>query len=299
MITEFYLNDKSFEYKQGLTKFGLEELIKDLAENYDFIRQYETEIIFKHNSIYEMLIFQNISVAEFLYNPDFKKDFNRDTIKFLRLIVDASKTTKYKASYVTDVLLHEHTSDTLYGLICLNQIEGTEEKYLIYNKQNWLAFHRYFLGLYPGSENNFIEECRKYFPALFFHERNKKAIKRLLPQFTNTILFHLSMLNDEFYKYKTNPYNRIETLKRFSIACHLHQEASTEGNASRKITLSFEFINNEGQSVRICCEPHLKLCRSDSYPGDCEFYFYRIYFHEGQENIQNGRILIGHIGEHL
>ena len=299
MITELYLVDKSFEYQQGITKNDLQERIKDLAEDYDHIRQHQTEKLFKHASIYYVIIFENITVADFLYQPEFKNIFNRDTIKFLRQIIDSSKITTHTVSHVLDILLTKHTSDNLYGLICLNKIEGIEEKYLIYNKHNWLAYHRYFLGFYPRSENYFIDECRKYFPELFIHERNKQAIKKLFSEFKNTILFHLSKLNDEFHKHKAIPYNRNDTLKRFSIACQLHEEASSEGNVYRKPSLSFDFINNKGENVSICCEPHLKLCRNDNYPGDSEYYFYRIYFHEGQKEIQNGKILIGHIGEHL
>jgi hypothetical protein len=299
MITELYLVDKSFEYQKGITKNDLEDRIKDLAEDCGHIRQHKTEELFKHDSIYNVYIFENIIVADFLYKPEFKTIFNRDTIKLLRQIIDHSKSTAHDVSEVVNVLLTQHTLNRLYGLICLHKIEEIEEKYLIYNKHNWLKFHRYFLGLYPQSEDNFIDECNKYFPGLFFHERNKQAIKKVFHGFTKTILFHLSMLNDEFHKYKEVTFNRNDTLKRFSIACNLHEEASSEGDASRKHNFKFDFINNKGQTALICCEPHLKLCRSDKHPGDSEYYFHRIYFHEGQEEIQNGKILIGHIGEHL
>ncbi len=299
MITELYLVDKSFEYQQGITKNDLQERIKDFAEDYDYIRQHETEKLYKHDSIYGVIIFENINVAEFLYQPEFKNIFNRDTIKFLRQIIDRSIITTHTASYVVDTLLTKHTSENLYGLICLNKIEKIEEQYLIYNKHNWLEFHRNFLGLYPQSENYFIDECKKYFPQLFFHERNKQVIKKILPGFMKTILFHLSKVNDEFHKHNTIPYNRNDTLERFSIECNLPEKASSEGDASRKHAFTFNFINKKGEVVAICCEPHLKLCQSDNYPGDSKYYFYRIYFHEGHKLIQNGKILIGHIGEHL
>jgi hypothetical protein len=299
MITELFLVDKSFEYQQGITKNDLEERIKDLAEDYKYILQNETEKVFKHESIYSVTIFENINVADFLYRPEFKNLFNRDTIKFLRQVIDGSTITNHTISHVINDLLHKNTMDNLFGLICLHKIEGIEEKYLIYNKHNWLAFHRYFLGLYPVPEDYFIDECKKYFPDLFLHERNKQVIKRLLPEFTNAILFHLSKLNDEFHKHITTPYNRNDTLERFSIACKLHDKASSEGDASRKAYFTFDFINVKRERVQVCCEPHLKICRSDNYPGDAEYYFYRIYFHEGQNDIQNGKILIGHIGCHL
>jgi len=179
MITELYLVDKSFEFQEGISVSDLEEWIKDLAEDYDHIRQHKTEELFKHDSIYEVNIFENISVVEFLYNPEFKKIFNRDTIRYLQLIIDYSKSTPHKVSEVVD-LLSKHTLNKLYALICLHKIEGIEEQYLIYNKHNWLEFHRFFLGFYPQSEDYFIDECKKYFPVLFFHERNKQVIIELV-----------------------------------------------------------------------------------------------------------------------
>ena len=46
----------------------------------------------------------------------------------------------------------------------------------------------------------------------------------------------------------------------------------------------------------IYCELHLKLIYDDR---NVYSQNRRIYFHEGKPNIQKGKILIGHIGEHL
>jgi hypothetical protein len=90
-----------------------------------------------------------------------------------------------------------------------------------------------------------------------------------------------------------------ECIKYFpiSIYANLDETATLEGNAQRKEYFTFSFANNLGADENVCCEPHLKLCYSDkdnSYSNDR-----RIYFHEGKSNIQNGRILVGHIGVHL
>jgi hypothetical protein len=91
--------------------------------------------------------------------------------------------------------------------------------------------------------------------------------------------------------------NRTQVLERFSIYANLDETATLEGNAQRKENFTFSFPNDAGTDETVCCEPHLKLCYSDvdkSYSNDR-----RIYFHEGISNIQDGRILIGHIGDHL
>jgi hypothetical protein len=104
-------------------------------------------------------------------------------------------------------------------------------------------------------------------------------------------------LNDRFRDCVEDGLNRRQILERFSIYANLDEIASLEGDAQRKWDFTFSFTNNSGADENVCCEPHLKLCYSDkdkSYSNDR-----RIYFHEGKANIQNGRILIGHIGKHL
>jgi hypothetical protein len=104
-------------------------------------------------------------------------------------------------------------------------------------------------------------------------------------------------LNDKFGNCIEIGLNRTQILERFSISATLDEAATLEGNANRKEKLTFQFPNDLGVNEDVCCEPHLKLCYSDSnnsYSNDR-----RIYFHEGKSNIQNGRILIGHIGTHL
>ena len=117
---------------------------------------------------------------------------------------------------------------------------------------------------------------------------------------TGKIIYHLAALNDKFNDYLTNPYNRTETLRRFSTGASLDEIASPQGDAAKKPDFTFEFINDANENERVVCEPHLKLPYNDNYPGDASYSTdRRVYFHEGKQNIQSGRILIGHIGHHL
>jgi hypothetical protein len=299
VIAEFYLLNQSFRHDESLSLNDLEERIKDFAEDYAFIRRYkETDKLYLHSSIYSELIYQNISIADLLYSGKGKNLFNRDTKEFLRRIIETSELQDMTLEEVIEVLLELHNPENVFGLLCLLKIRFFEEKYLVYNKNDWFAFHRYFLGLYPISESHFYSECQKYFPNLFFHERVQETLKTLekgLKGFSKSIVHHLTLLNDEFHKYY-DPSNRIDTLKKFSSACGV--EASPQGSAKDKPKMTFEFINDSNVKEQLCCEPHLKLGQSDE-SGDSHYYFNRIYFHEGKENIANGRILIGHIGGHI
>lgn len=294
MMTELYLLNDSFKYQNDITIKELENQIESLFEDYNFIKEYNDKI-FKHDSIYDEVIYPELKLWELLY--DSKNIFNRDIKKFLLKIIDHSESTSRTVEEILQ-LLDKHNEDTIYGLLCLHKVKSIKDKYLVYNRHNWFAFHRYFLGLYPISEKHFFTECQKYFPLLFFHERVEETLKSLekgLQNFSKSIIHHLSLLNDEFHKYY-NSSNRIETLKRFSSACDI--EASPQGSAKDKPKMTYEFLNDSNTKEQICCEPHLKLGQSDD-SGDKHYCFNRIYFHEGKANIANGKILIGHIGGHI
>jgi hypothetical protein len=298
MIAEFYIVNYSFRCPESITVEALEEKIKQLSADYLYIRQYkETDKVLVHPSIYEECIYEDLTIYEMLFTKKGKQYFDGDIRNALSTILDRSEETENTLEDIIDVLLPEQSEDLVHGLLCLHQVEGIDEQFLVYDKNNWLNFHRHFLGLYPKNVTHYFNECVKYFPNLYFHERNEETITKVFPHFVQKIIYHLSALNDEFRNYQQEPYQRIETLKTFSIGCKLDQEASTEGDVKRKKDFTFNFLNDKNTIETLCCEPHLKLCKNDIEDG--KFYFHRIYFHEGKDNIAEGKILIGHIGEHL
>jgi hypothetical protein len=299
MIAEFYLLNQSFYCPSESSIEDLTLRLKALEQDYSFIRASKNDVIKKHDSIYDQIIIDNLTVADILYYGKGKTLFNRDIIEQLRSIVEKSILDDLSSQEIIEKRLTEHNENLVYGLLCLYEISNVDEKYLVYSKNNWLKFHRYFLGLYPKNIDFFLDECIKYFPDLYFHERNRSTISSIFTDFKKKIIEHLSYLNDSFENCKTNPYNRVESLRRFTAYCNLDESATAEGNASRKEGFTFSFENTEKKQEKICCEPHFKMSRSDKYPGDGEYYYHRIYFHEGRQNIHNGKILVGHIGTHL
>ncbi len=303
LVAEFYLVDASFQYQEGVTIPHLVERLQSLAEDCNYIRENKhTNKQLRYTAIYETEIFPNITVLDFLYNPLITKEkFERDTVNALQMIIDRAEETNLSNSEIV-TRLDKHNESIAYGLLCLHPIAKLgditiNKEYLVYNKQNWLAFRRSFLGIYPQNSAFFHEEAKSYFPNLYLHDSIIDTMRPIYNNFVKKIIYHLSCLNDDFHKYKQDPYQRIETLNAFSSL--LDEQASPQGNANVKPLLTFDFTTGNGMIEAVCCEPHLKLCYSDNHPGDSKYYYYRIYFHEGKKHIQNGKILIGHIGEHL
>jgi hypothetical protein len=304
MIAELYIVPESFRHKTGTKIEELEEKIKSLANDcFVHIRKYKDENkIFVHPDVYLIDIFDGISISDFLYDPQRTRGiFDRDVVKALRKIITENNETSYMAEFIVNDLLPRSNENTCYGLICFNEIEAIVKNCLIiYSLQNWFVFRRYFLGQYPGTPSYYIDECKKYFVNLFFHEDNKNTIKSIFAECPKKILYHLSALNDFLPKIMREEKQLQEVLKKLTAAGCLDEKASLEGNIAKKKKLTFGFKNDEGGFEDVCCEAHLKLCYNDKHPHDTSYSANRrIYFHPGKPGVQNGRILIGHIGKHL
>jgi hypothetical protein len=307
MIANFYIIPASFENNKNLSKDEIEDKIKNLAQDFKLIKQHkECNKIFVNPEIYTVFFINDVTIFDLLFNLEIeKRHIDRDVKLALQKIILESAETDVSVEEIIEAFLPNHNEAECYGLIAFNKIENVKDEYqmvYIYNSNGWYAFRRYFLGLYPHPHDGvyFIEECEIYFPNLFFHERNKKTVTNLLKGCSRSLVRHLAALNDMFIYSAQLKLNRAQTLKHFSVAAKLEEEATLEGDAARKKDLTFYFVNDENTQEKVCCEPHLKLCYSDNYPGDSSYSNdRRIYFHEGKPNIQNGKILIGHIGKHL
>lgn len=296
----FYLLNLSFEYNPNISLSDLENAIMWLADDYDFVKKNNDEI-HRHESVYDIEIFEGYKIMGMNY-PDKKSPLKKDIQKFLQKIIINCKSTTYNNTDIIELINLQEKENLCenkecYGLFALlNTQQQINPIYIVHDKRNWLEFHIYFLSKFPCDTDYFIDECNKYFTNLFIHERNKEVIKKTQGEWKNfviTFLRHLKILNNEFRKYLLNRqnYQRIEVLKTFGSENSV--EVTGQGNANQKVDMTFEFDNQD-----ICCEPHIKISKSDVI-GDNTYYHNRIYFYEGKDDIQNGKILVGHIGKHI
>lgn len=303
MIAELFIIPESFEHNNRFTVAEIEDKIKSLSYDFIKIRKFKsTNRIFVHSEVYNINFLNGLTIGDLLYNPEVAKaNLDRDVYNALKTIIIESANAEYTTEEIIQVILPEHNEDICYGLIAFDEIQDVDEHLqIIYSIQGWYNFRRKFLGMYPKNASFFVDECKNYFPDLFFHERNKQTIGSILTHSPKTIVFHLAALNDKFRLNESAFLNRSEVLVKFSVSCDLPVHASLEGDASRKTDFTFEFTSKSNAIINVCCEPHLKLCYNDNYPGDASYSTNRrIYFHEGLADIENGRILIGHIGNHL
>lgn len=302
MNAHFYILAESFQNNSNLSDNEIEKKVKHLAEDVSLIHKYkETNKLYtNYEEIYPQIFYSHYTIETFICSPQVLKQngIDRDVINALQNILQKSEETKITSKEAKEELLSWIDENNCHGIMAFHEIDGFNNNLqVIYGIDGWYKFRRFFLGEYPQNEDFFINECIKYFPNLYFHNRNRQTIKTIFNDCPKKIIYHLSALNDKFKDCTESRLNRAQVLEHFSIYANLDESATLEGNAQRKKDFTFSFQNDSGTDEKVCCEPHLKLCYSDtnnSYSNDR-----RIYFHEGKANIQKGRILIGHIGTHL
>lgn len=305
MQAQFYLMNLSFRHDPAISLDDLGELIYRLAGDMDYIREHGDKV-YKHESIYEEYLLEGYKVMD-IYDPDKEMNLPHGVKKQLLKLIDHNETTTWSNEEVIDLIKHQESEDLcktreVYGLIALQKVpKEIPEDFVMYDKRDWIAFHRYFLGKFPCDEHYFFSEAGKCFPELFFHTNITRTLGDMdggWKNFSVVIVTHLSKLNDIFPSYLQNrsSYQRIEALKNFSAETKL--DVTPEGDAKKKPMMTFSFTDEVGIAQSLCCEPHMKISRSDR-KGDNKYYQNRIYFHEGSQSVQEGKILVGHIGKHI
>ena len=305
MIANLYIISESFIQNSFFSKEEIEERIELLAQDYSYIRLYkDNNRLYVNYNIYNIPFLNSLSIQELLYDKDKKEYLDRDARNALAQIIEMSEETTLNFDQIKE-LLSIVNENLCHGVIAFNELtEIDSENQIIYNTKKWLEFRRHYLSQYPKDPNYFIEECKIYFPKLFFHENNKVAIKSILSDCSIKIIYHLTALNDNFKNSQERSLangetNRQQVLENFSRENRLDEIASLEVYPKRKNEMSFFFLKEDTNTkTKICCEPHIKLPFKDKDDGSYSTNR-RIYFHEGVKYIAEGRVLIGHIGNHL
>jgi hypothetical protein len=307
MVAHFYLLGISFHNNANFSKEKIEEKIKRLSEDITLIHNYRdtNKLYVNYDEIYPQILYSTYTVEDVLcrgYELTKQGHIERDVFNAFLIINNKSQATEVSFPKVKDELIPTTNENNCYGLIAFHKIDKFDDKsQIIYGKDDWYKFRRHFLSLYPHNENFFIDECIKYFPNLYFHERNKTTVSHLLGDCTVKLVHYLSELNDKFDLAKTVPYDREKSLKQFNSICSFDWKAADEGNSGSKKKSqikkndTFTFLDKDKKQVDVCCDLHLRILKDDRGTKSTDR---RVYFNEGVKDVGYGKILIGHIGNH-
>jgi hypothetical protein len=308
MVAHFYLLAESFQNNANYSKDEIEDKIMRLSEDVNLIDKYrDANILYvNYEEVYPQTLYSTYTLESFICDGYVLKNnglIERDVLNSIQnIFINKAKETKYSFQEVKDELIPTINENNCYGLIAFHKITGFDnDLQIIYGKDEWYKFRRHFLSMYPSDGYFFIDECTKYYPNLFFHERNKTVVSNLLKDSAKKVVHYLSELNDKFKLAKTTPYDREKSLNRFNSICSFDKEASDEGNSGSKkkskvkMKDTFDFYDKNNNPVKVCCDLHLKILKDDRGKISTDR---RIYFREEVENIGSNKILVGHIGCH-
>jgi hypothetical protein len=298
MIAKFYIVPESLSDENLSNDDFLISLENFISDYHNLIEYKDENKIYIQANVYDVELPNGRTLGEFIYSQDLdSKGKDRSLKQFLSSVFQKLPTVDISINDIKENIKH-NSIDSCVGIISLIKVEEiADENQIIYDKNSWFGFRRYHLALFYGDADYFINECKKYFPDLFFHDNNYLSIGKILTGFSLKIIRHLEGLHDKLPNLlaKKEYSNHTDLLVKFSNEAGLDENATLEGG--NKTRLKFEFINSDKEIEELVCEPHMKLCKNDSDDG--VYYYYRIYFHFGKENIQDSKILVAHIGDHL
>lgn len=236
--------------------------------------------VFKEDAIFSVNFMDNKQLFEILFldHTDFKQDYKIMLIE----IINKAKTLNDENCYS----------------IGLNHVSIPDN--IIYTISDLMQ--SYYDNIEKtSSEEDFFICIKKYFQNLEFHNNVKASLKTLegggLEFFSKDIIRSLKYLENEFKAILNN--NNLDVRKSLLVlSSTIGLETTIEGNIDRKPDFTFTFTKDDGTTIDVCCEPHVKLSNS-SKEGDNTHYFNRLHFHVGRDDIKKGNILIGSIGYHL
>lgn len=322
MKVNFFLHSEAFEYNGKDSECTVVKKFKLLLDDFsDIVYEYGDENVFKtsNNLISNCKIYKQEGLMDFI-----NKHLDHDECAlFYSILTDISDDYDLCYEELKKMCTYKKDETEINSLLVINYYEDSSEediklpyitfdKYMVvYSKDSWITLRRQILGNHPGKPDYYINEAKKYFSNITFHENCIKSLEQdnYLDIIPRKITLYLSCLNDKFYiirnQYKENS-DRNDILRDFSGQCNLDEPASLEGNIKKKKSMTFKFkvkskIENQEKILEISCEPHLKISQQDAnYKGSIDYkkFHPRIYFAFDVKEFKN-HIFIGSIGPHL
>ena len=257
---------------------GLREVIDIARDN--------NESIYTNSKIYNAKFDGDKELYQWLFETN---DMDRDYRNMLLQLITKSEESndeKYE-SVLTN------TEEFEFGLLNLHK---TDERIIkVSTKEERIKLLRHYLSK-EQSVDEFYLRLNKCFPNIYFHSNIKQTLNTLsdsIVNYSNMLIYHLSYINDVFPEcFKVHKAKGLRVvLEEFKNKTGI--DCSVEcGRDTTKERLSFNF-----NGINIVCEAHTKLHHTGE--GDLVKRYDRIYFHQGDERVQPGKILVGHIGKHL
>lgn len=292
MIADLYISHSTFEYNGLDDKTKIFEKFENFRELIDVIRKNSSDNILhavKDDLQKTVIDKDGTSILDFLTSYEkVANKYSRDLITIFHAIFKTCVDCNINESDMKEYLCLEDQAHC-NGIIVLNKLKDFHETaQVMANVSGWLKFRRYFLGKYPVSEDDFIKECKKYYPTISFGITVNKEIGDVLFSHSNQIINCLTILEDNLLSdYSNHVGDNISFINTFGKSYGL-DGSSYQGDKDSKFDFEFE------DGMFFYCESHLKMNEDDS--GNKKQYC-RIYFKPPCK--EDTKVYVGYICRHL
>ena len=268
------------------------EAIEMLLSLIDVSRKYDTHYHVDQDRFYSCKI-DNVDFSDWLY--DYSVPEIRDLKRELSIYISrAMSIASVKYAEVEKRIYAGEVSDEKYFFI------SYDYEYVLCScdRDTYYRMKRFYLANAP-SRNVFSEDLWECCENLYFHSGVASSLNTLNNEFNSIkgeIVQHLSFLN----AYHASFCNHREASSSNKEVCIGFKEfskidCSPQSGRDTTKTLKRSFLNTKTSNDEvILCELHTKFHTRNRNREKQD----RIYFHPGKDDVENGRVLIIHIGEH-
>jgi hypothetical protein len=269
----------------------IEELFSSVLAALECMQNDKTPICYT-DALYEQAIDQK-AFSDWLYN--FKSQPELSTFK-RELSIRINKGTRMNEEEY-DSFLEKIEQQCCPDELAISVHTGTDNPLYVATPMRYWGAKQWYLGKYVKL-NDFPSDVVGCFPNLFFHKHVASSMNTLNADFSverPMIVRHLQALND--FKLRFSPLQQKgagyrEMGREFEMFSKIECTPQSDRDAAKK--LDFSFTNQLGEPVTLRCELHTKLKWNDMDKEKQD----RIYFHPGNPDIEDGKVLIVHIGTH-
>lgn len=317
MLAHLYLHSNFLRHNGSDTEEMVADKLKTMAEDFVKIKSLDAgnNIVHTGDGIYKIDLYPGKKLI-----PLCQQYLDREErTLMLAYTYNSSPQCDLKLSDLLKICVYSPEETVCHAAIIFNHTDNTfdsknylqfEQYNIVYGIQSWYHLRQQILGNHPGNVDEFKKSCIKFFPNLFFDNHSWVGIEPYLSCIPRKIVYHLTCMNDflrDFYD-KSDDKAGNTVLGNFSMEFGFEKKGSLQRDQDKKPLLMCKFnyldSNQHEREKELCCECHFKINSfDDNYIPKQEDkkdeFRARIYFHFGDPEIQNNRVLIYQIGPHV
>ena len=281
--------DSDLEVVERIEKFT--ELTNKVGEKYHDDNRFYAN----YTELNETVVFSDgTTFCNLLYGNATGKSYELEQVLMLILSRGYLEATDVLGSFIDNLITQNSKEECNAKVVLAKENVYKDGYYVVATYEDWLSFRSFLLGKFPGTNETFYKECKRYYERLLISDDYREDSQQVLKTHSTQICHVLHSMNtymlEELKEFKGNRINFPITFARN----HNIDDASFEGNGTTKrkcLTMNFP----DGKKI---CEAHFKYndINGKKVFNDVRDYC-RVYF--AVPTMNDTRIYVGAILNHI